>query len=118
MGWEKRGEGGKRLVYYRKKRIDGRVVSIYCGSGERGRAAEREDLERREVAKRRVPNAAEAEVLQTVSADVLRDGELSMPPLNDSPKTSLRELFDRCVKRREEPRRYRSLNDFGPFRRS
>lgn len=118
MGWEKRGKEGKRLVYYRKKRIDGRVVSIYCGSGQRGRAAEREDLERREVAKRRVPNAAEAEVLQTVPADVLQDDEPSTPLVNDSPKTSLRELFDRCVTKREEPRRYRSLNDFGPFRRS
>jgi hypothetical protein len=43
MGWEKRGN---RLVYYRKKRVGRRVLSIYCGSGERGRAAELEDLER------------------------------------------------------------------------
>jgi len=44
MGWEKRGN---RLVYYRKKRVGRRVVSVYCGSGERGRAAELEDLELR-----------------------------------------------------------------------
>jgi hypothetical protein len=45
MGWEKRGA---RLIYYRKARgADGRVRSIYCGSGERGREAEREDVERR-----------------------------------------------------------------------
>lgn len=61
MGWERRGKDGKRLVYIRKKRVGKRVTSIYCGSGERGRAAEREDLERREAVKR----ASEApEVLQ------------------------------------------------------
>jgi hypothetical protein len=46
MGWEKRG--GK-LVYYRKERgSDGRVRSVYCGSGERGEQAAREDEQRRE----------------------------------------------------------------------
>jgi hypothetical protein len=49
MGWEKRH--GKR-VYYRKQRYrDGegrsRVRSIYCGSGERGERAAREDAVRR-----------------------------------------------------------------------
>lgn len=49
MGWETRG--GKR-VYYRKQRYrdeQGRscVRSIYCGSGERGEEAAREDEERR-----------------------------------------------------------------------
>ena len=49
MGWEKRH--GKR-VYYRKQRYrDGegrsRVRSIYCGSGERGERAAREDRELR-----------------------------------------------------------------------
>lgn len=44
MGWETRR--GKR-VYYRKEWTGKRVVSIYCGSGERGEAAAREDEERR-----------------------------------------------------------------------
>lgn len=45
MGWEKRGA---KLVYYRKERgTDGRVRSVYCGSGERGELAAREDAERR-----------------------------------------------------------------------
>jgi hypothetical protein len=44
MGWEIRQ--GKRY-YYRKRRVNGRIRSIYCGSGEKGEAAEREDLARR-----------------------------------------------------------------------
>jgi hypothetical protein len=46
MGWEQRG---KKQVYYRKERdpLTGRVRSIYCGSGERGELAAREDEERR-----------------------------------------------------------------------
>jgi hypothetical protein len=44
MGWEMRR--GKR-VYYRKVREGGRVRSIYCGSGERGEEAAREDEARR-----------------------------------------------------------------------
>jgi hypothetical protein len=46
MGWEMRG--GTR-VYYRKQRDPdtGRVRSIYCGSGERGELAAREDRARR-----------------------------------------------------------------------
>ena len=31
MGWERRGNG---QYYYRKKRINGRVVSLYIGGGE------------------------------------------------------------------------------------
>lgn len=46
MGWELRR--GKR-VYYRKEREGRRVRSIYCGSGERGEKAAREDAERRAV---------------------------------------------------------------------
>lgn len=61
MGWEIRGKDGKRLVYIRKKRVGKLITSIYCGSGERGRAAEREDLERREAAKRA---SEDSEVLQ------------------------------------------------------
>src|SRR5687767_15749688 len=34
MGWERRGKGGKRLVYYRKKRVNGRVISVYVGRSE------------------------------------------------------------------------------------
>ncbi len=44
MGWEMRR--GKR-VYYRKVRDGQRVRSVYCGSGERGERAAREDAERR-----------------------------------------------------------------------
>jgi hypothetical protein len=44
MGWELRR--GKR-VYYRKVREAGRVRSVYCGAGERGEAAAREDEARR-----------------------------------------------------------------------
>jgi hypothetical protein len=44
MGWEMRR--GKR-VYYRKVREGGQVCSVYCGSGERGEQAAREDEARR-----------------------------------------------------------------------
>jgi hypothetical protein len=44
MGWEMRR--GKR-VYYRKVREGRSVRSLYCGSGEKGEAAAREDAERR-----------------------------------------------------------------------
>jgi hypothetical protein len=48
MGWElRRG----KLVYYRKVREGRRVRSVYCGSGERGEGAARED-EGRRAAKR------------------------------------------------------------------
>jgi hypothetical protein len=44
MGWElRRG----KLVYYRKVRDGKRVRSVYCGTGERGERAAREDEERR-----------------------------------------------------------------------
>lgn len=46
MGWERRGKNGVP-VYYRKVRVGGKVKSVYCGSGERGQAAAREDEERR-----------------------------------------------------------------------
>jgi hypothetical protein len=48
MGWERRRS---KLVYYRKVRgADGKPRSIYCGSGERGEQAAREDRERRAAA--------------------------------------------------------------------
>ena len=40
MGWEVRR--GKRY-YYRKVRINGRVRSVYCGSGIRGEIAAQQD---------------------------------------------------------------------------
>jgi hypothetical protein len=87
MGWEKRGKDRKRLVYYRKRRVNGRVVSIYCGPGDRGRAAEREDQKRREGAKHpdlpaevlqgATPEAAEGPTPQVVekAPDVVRESE-------------------------------------------
>lgn len=46
MGWEVRK--GKRYYYRKERRADGRVVSVYCGGGEREEAAEREDRARSE----------------------------------------------------------------------
>jgi hypothetical protein len=40
-------KGSKRKFYYRKVRVDGRVRSVYCGAGEAGERAAREDAERR-----------------------------------------------------------------------
>lgn len=45
MGWEKRGQ---KRYYVRKKRVNGRVVSEYVGSGEVGRLAELVDEQARE----------------------------------------------------------------------
>jgi hypothetical protein len=47
MGWETR-KGSKRKFYYRKVRVGGRVRSVYCGAGEAGERAAREDAERRD----------------------------------------------------------------------
>lgn len=44
MGWETRRGN---LYYYRKKRVNGRVRSIYCGGGTAGMLAARDDRERR-----------------------------------------------------------------------
>lgn len=65
MGWERRGKDGKRLVYYRKKRVGKRVFSVYVGPGESGERAEREDRERREDARMVVSAPSDTpEVLQ------------------------------------------------------
>jgi hypothetical protein len=47
MGWELRR--GKQVYYRKVREADGRVRSIYCGSGERREQAAREDEERRAV---------------------------------------------------------------------
>jgi hypothetical protein len=44
MGWETR-RGGR--FYYRKRRVGRRVVSIYIGGGDAGRAAATQDARRR-----------------------------------------------------------------------
>lgn len=53
MGWETR-RGGKRFYYrklwYRDEQGRPHVKSVYCGSGEQGEAAAREDEERRRAA--------------------------------------------------------------------
>jgi hypothetical protein len=105
MGWERRGKGGKRLVYIRKKRFGGRVTSIYCGSGERGRAAEREDLERREAAK---------------ASEVLQEGATPQPDVaptqvveeSEEYSREREELLARILGRPTPRRRYRSVNDY------
>jgi hypothetical protein len=105
MGWEKRGKDGKRLVYYRKTRVGERVVSIYCGSGERGRAAEREDQERREGAK---PPESPVEVLQGATPDA---SEGATPQVIEKAQDAVREPeydWRRFLpKQPPPPRRYR-----------
>ena len=46
MGWENRGSG---RYYYRKRRIGGRVVSVYIGPGERGKEAAARDRAARDA---------------------------------------------------------------------
>lgn len=85
MGWERRGKKG-RLVYYRKVRVGGKVKSVYCGSGERGRAAEREDLERRQALSLAKQPPATPPTPESV------------PQSQPEPESeSIRELFERAV---------------------
>lgn len=51
MGWEVRK--GRRYYYRKVRGEDGRVRLIYCGTGERGEAAAREDAKRRAVSSTR-----------------------------------------------------------------
>jgi hypothetical protein len=109
MGWERRGKGGKRLVYIRKKRVGKRVTSIYCGSGERGRAAEREDLERREAAKR---PAVAPEVLQGVTPEA---ADVAPAQVLEESQESRREQEARWVRilsRPKSQRKYRSVDSY------
>lgn len=85
MGWERRGMKG-RLVYYRKVRVGGKVKSVYCGSGERGRAAEREDLERRQALSLAKKTPATPPTPESV--------QQSQP---EPESESIRELFKRAV---------------------
>ncbi|HEX3560334.1 MAG TPA: hypothetical protein VHU19_14095 [Pyrinomonadaceae bacterium] len=70
MGWEiRRG----RRYYYRKVRgASGRWRSLYCGGGERGLAAEREDLERRtaQPSAQHGEDASAPEIVSSASAEV------------------------------------------------
>jgi hypothetical protein len=72
MGWERRGKDGKRLIYYRKKQVGKRVFSVYVGSGEVGKRAERDDCERRESVRRIVSEPSEAPRCYKVLHKVLR----------------------------------------------
>ena len=62
MGWELRR--GKRYYYRKVRGADGRVRSIYCGTGERAEAAARED-ERRRCA---TPKVAEVPAVEATLA--------------------------------------------------
>jgi hypothetical protein len=106
MGWERRGKDGKRLVYIRKKRMGKRVTSIYCGSGERGRAAEREDEERREAAKR----ASEAPKMLQGATPFAAEGATPQKP-EPAEDTALDEdaAWARYLGRQPAQRRYMSL---------
>jgi hypothetical protein len=78
MGWERRGRAGNRRVYYRKKRVNGKVVSVYVGPGEAGERAEREDRERREAARKPASAPSEAvEVLQGATPQVVEEGSVA-----------------------------------------
>lgn len=74
MGWETRR--GRRY-YYRKIWDDGKVKSVYCGSGERGELAAREDEERR--AARATPPLADVGDLKKEPAAPRAAGERNTP---------------------------------------
>ena len=96
-------------MYIRKKRVGKRLTSIYCGSGERGRAAEREDQERREAAKR---SAEAPEVLQGATPEAA-----DVAPAQDAVKSrdAGREVEERWARILGQPtpqRKYRSIDSF------
>jgi hypothetical protein len=75
MGWEV--YDGRRY-YYRKRRVNGRIISIYCGSGARGEAAAREEAERRQ--RKLVPPDAQPDARLTASASTT---DSAAPPTAD-----------------------------------
>ena len=68
MGWEKRGN---RDYYYRKWRIDGRVVSEYLGRGELAHiAAQLDSLDRQEVQMERESFIKEQDAQRKIEQDI------------------------------------------------
>jgi hypothetical protein len=111
MGWERRGKGGKKLVYIRKKRVGRRVMSIYVGSGEVGERAEREDRARREAveALRRgdsVPPQA-AEVLPVAPLEVLPVAPAQVEEAVADTEIAPEDRWAKFFNRPQQPRRYR-----------
>ncbi len=86
MGWEVRA--GRRY-YYRKERDPqtGRVRSVYCGGGEKGEAAERED-ERRRCATTQVMTNDDAMMLEKDSTS-----ESKIPAIPERRKPTFAEFF-------------------------
>lgn len=84
MGWEVRR--GKRY-YYRKKRVNGRVRSIYCGSGIRAVLAAHEDEEKRRC------TTEEAEKIKAAQRRAIANKEkafdLFRVPVNEIPPENL-----------------------------
>ena len=112
MGWEKRGKGGKRLVYYRKKRVNGRVVSLYVGSGEVGERAEREDRDRSEAIEA-IRRTALAPALMTEVLPVAPPEVLPVAPAQVEEAARVTKMEDEArwaeyFRPREPPRRCRS----------
>lgn len=95
MGWELRR--GKR-VYYRKVREGGRVRSVYCGAGERGERAAREDEERRARA--------------TAVASAVAEPEAVVPP-PAAPSPIRRALLEPPPSRLTAPPEPRRIDPFG-----
>lgn len=95
MGWEKRWG---RLYYYRKVWRDGRVVSVYCGGGERGTQAAWEDEQRRLAQRQTVgtPSPAQAPAVQPRKSieellEMLREGNERLKALLEAkPSTTYR----------------------------
>ncbi|MGB8510258.1 MAG: hypothetical protein WCD76_17910 [Pyrinomonadaceae bacterium] len=76
MGWETRR--GQR-VYYRKMRQGARVRSIYCGMGERGEAAAREDAERRRAHDEKASDVEREKVVQEIAESNVEQAPVVLP---------------------------------------
>ena len=78
MGWETRR--GRRYYYRKERGKDGRVRSVYCGGGERGELAAREDELRRST----TPASAAHDGIKAMAVTALDDQR----PLCETPVPS------------------------------
>lgn len=75
MAWEKRG---KRSYFYRKERVNGKVKSIYIGSGELAALLDYHDKDRRESKKFEKENQAR----ERIKAEILDDEINALSEIN------------------------------------
>ena len=81
MGLERRGNG---LYYYRKKRVDGKVKSIYCGKASAENPALEEDRKTRLLLFDRNKNLELVEVEERLVLEMLKDLDKEVREITNS----------------------------------